>query len=168
MRRSTLTSGTVVTCLCSEQLRASLRSGTRLIHTGSSNLTPKVPLMRLGLTAARFLRALGHLRVRRLEVLDAGGYDDTDYIVAAVRPAGLEAVGHWPTPEGAADRLIGAVECLITAAPVGSDGRSSLVKLRDGALVASRNVLVAIASATLTGFLPRLLAVSCLRLSPST
>lgn len=108
----------------------------------------------LGLDQRDVAAALTNLSHRHLEVRDASTYGERGCYVVGIRPAGLEAVGQWPSPETAADRLIAALEALIDNTAEGSPKQSRLKAARDGLLGAGRDVLVEVAGAAITGRIP--------------
>ncbi|WP_146086526.1 hypothetical protein [Rathayibacter sp. AY1D1] len=98
--------------------------------------------------------ALTNLGHRHLVVKDASTYDGRDNYVTGIRPEGLEAVGQWPSPDVAAERLITALDALVDNAPMDSPKRNRLVAIRDGLLTAGRDVMIDVAAAVISGRIP--------------
>ena len=72
-------------------------------------------------------------------------------VVQGVTAAGLEATGRWPSAETAADRFIAALDRAIDETPEGSPKASRLRTIRDNAVAMSRDVLVDVMGAVLSG-----------------
>lgn len=107
-----------------------------------------------GLEHHEVVAALSNLGHRHLDVRDASSEGARDNYVVGIMPAGLEAVGQWPSPDTAADRLVAALDALIDTTAEGSPKQSRLKAARDGLLAAGRDVLVDVAGAAITGRLP--------------
>ncbi len=107
-----------------------------------------------GLEHQEVVGALTNLGHRHLDVRDASSEGMRDNYVVGILPAGLEAVGQWPSPAAAADRLVAALDAMIDATAEGSPKQSRLKAARDGLLAAGRDVLVDVAGAAITGRLP--------------
>jgi hypothetical protein len=84
-------------------------------------------------------------------VHDGGG--DWDIWASDVTRDGLERSGAWPTPDGAADRIIAALE-EIEANTDDEDTRSRVRKILDAAAGNGKQILVGVAAAAITGQLP--------------
>jgi len=89
--------------------------------------------------------------------LDDAGYIQRQMVsparagrVVAGSGAARAAVGQWPTPESAADRLVAALEAQI-AATTELEERGRLERLLAGVAGVGRDVLVAVLSKALTG-----------------
>ena len=107
-----------------------------------------------GLHHQEVVGALTNLGHRHLDVRDASSEGVRDNYVVGIMPAGLEAVGQWPNPDAAADRLVAALNAMIDATADGSPKQSRLKAARDGLLAAGRDVIVDVAGAAITGRLP--------------
>jgi len=107
-----------------------------------------------GLHHQEVVGALTNLGHRHLDVRDASSEGVRDNYVVGIMPAGLEAVGQWPSPDAAADRLVAALNAMIDATADGSPKQSRLKAARDGLLAAGRDVIVDVAGAAITGRLP--------------
>jgi hypothetical protein len=107
-----------------------------------------------GLGHHEVVGALTNLGHRHLDVRDASSEGERDSYVVGIMPAGLEAVGQWPSPDAAADRLLAALNTMIDATADGSPKQSRLKAARDGLLAAGRDVIVDVAGAAITGRLP--------------
>lgn len=108
----------------------------------------------MGITHRAAVVDLTNLGHRHLNVVDMSTSDGMDKYAQGVRPAGLEAVGQWPSAEAAADRLTAALAAMVDATPEGSPKRVRLTALRDGLVRAGRDVLVEVAASVITGRLP--------------
>lgn len=102
--------------------------------------------------------------IRALKVLN-GPYLDVDlfgdmgrkvlrYNVRGITADGLRAVGQWPSPDIAADRMIQAIDSLIEGSAEGSPKSGKLKAARDALLGIGRDVFVDIAGAAITGRIP--------------
>lgn len=100
------------------------------------------------------VRALTNLAHGFLEVRSENSVSDNDCYVVGITADGLRAAGQWPSPEAAVDRLIAALDAQIDVAPEGSPKASKLRALRDGVVGVSRDLLVEVMGAVITGRLP--------------
>lgn len=102
------------------------------------------------------VRALVNLERRHLDVNlnKAMGGQVVLAIVRGVTAAGLEASGTWPTPEDAVDRFLAALDRVIDETPSNTPKAGRLLAIRDGAKSMSRDVLVEVMGAVLTGRIP--------------
>lgn len=108
---------------------------------------------RTGLDESDVRRALANLdrsgRIRGKKV--AGG----EYgLITDVSEQALRDVGMWPTPDGALDRMIEALERLANDADQDDDTRTRARKALDAFTSGSRTVGLSVATAVITGHFP--------------
>jgi len=108
-----------------------------------------------GLTREQVIRAvvaLNKAHFIEVQINEAAG-GVLSVAVTGITERGMRQVGLWPSADEAADRLIAALNTLAEQAPT-EDERNRWQKVRDGVLGASRDMVVGVATAVITGQLP--------------